>query len=254
MKKIIYTSMCVLLMGSWIYVRTTKNTFESENIELQNNEVVLFDGETFKGWRGYNRADMPKAWTIENNCLKINSAETAGVTEAWRKDRGDIVFNQKFADFELSFEWKVAKGAMSGVYYKVQEYVGSDGSNILAPKYEIMDDAIEVQKGKYLSASIYDIVPSTSSNTRPCGQWNESKIIVKGGTVRHIQNGESLLDFDLSSENWANKLEGSDWAKSLEAKHYSIILECGKNKEQGYIALQDRRKDVWFRNIRIKQI
>ncbi len=254
MKKRIYTSMCVLMMGTWIYVKTTKGIVESENIEQHNKEVVLFDGETFNGWRGYNRQDMPKAWTIENNSLKINSVETAGVTETWRKDRGDIIFNQKFADFELSFEWKVAKGAKSGVYYKVQEYAPNESSNIMAPKYEIMDDAMGVQKGNYLSASIYDIVPSTNSNTRPCGQWNESKIIVKGGAVRHIQNGESLLDFDLTSENWANKLEGSDWAKRLEAKEYSIILECGKNKEQGYIALQDMGKDVWFRNIKIKQI
>ncbi len=254
MKKIIYTSMCVLLMGSWIYVRTTKDKAESESIELQNKEIVLFDGATFKGWRGYNRADMPKAWTIENNSIKINGTDDAEESELWRKDRGDIIFTQKFADFELSFEWKVSKGSKSGVYYKVKEYDGNDDSNILAPKYEIMDDAMTLQKDNYLSASMYDIFTPAAPNSRPCGQWNESKIIVKGGEVRHIQNGKALLDFDLSSENWANKLESSHWAKNLKAEQYSIILECGKNNTPGYIALEDMGKDVWFRNIKVKEI
>ncbi len=247
MKKVIYTSMCVLLMGAWIYVRTTNNNSKTT---ASNEEVVLFDGKTFEGWRGYNRADIPKAWTIEDNSLKINSKGSIGVSEEWRQDRGDIVFGQKFSDFELSFEWKVSKGSKSGVYYKVQEYNGGRDTSILAPKYEIVDDAL----GSEVSASIYDIVPSTVSNSLPCGQWNKSKIIVKGGEVKHIQNGERLLDFDLSSENWASKLEKSAWAKTLDAEHYSIILECGKKKEPGYIALQDMGNDVWFRKIKIKEI
>ena len=254
MKKIIYTSMCVLLMGTWIFVRTTKGKAESENAEPENKEVVLFDGSTFKGWRGYNRADMPKAWTIENHSLKINSKESDEDSEVWRQDRGDIIFNQKFEDFELSFEWKVSNGSKSGVYYMVQEYGGNEGSNIFAPKYEITDDALGAQNENYFSASIYDIVPSAGSNSKPCGEWNESKIIVKGGEVRHIQNGKALLDFDLTSGNWAKKLQSSDWAKKLETEQYSIILECGEKLEPGYIALQDKGKDVWYRNIKIKEI
>lgn len=33
--------------------------------------IVLFNGKNFDGWRGYNRTDMPKAWTIEAELLKL---------------------------------------------------------------------------------------------------------------------------------------------------------------------------------------
>ena len=38
--------------------------------------------------------------------------------EAGAKDGGDIIFaNKKFKNFELAFDWKVDKGANSGVFY-----------------------------------------------------------------------------------------------------------------------------------------
>lgn len=42
--------------------------------EKQNDGewISLFDGETFEGWRGYHRTDMPAAWTIEDGAIKIN--------------------------------------------------------------------------------------------------------------------------------------------------------------------------------------
>lgn len=38
------------------------------------NVLVLFDGETFEGWRAYNGTEVPAAWTIEDGAIKINGS------------------------------------------------------------------------------------------------------------------------------------------------------------------------------------
>ena len=89
---------------------------------------------TFDGWRGYNRTDVPSAWTIEDGCIKINES---GMGEAGAKDGGDIIFaNEKFKNFELAFDWKVDKGANSGVFYLAQE-IPNQPIYISAPEYQV---------------------------------------------------------------------------------------------------------------------
>ena len=36
------------------------------------NTVVLFDGTSLEGWRGYGKTEVPSRWTIEDGCLKFN--------------------------------------------------------------------------------------------------------------------------------------------------------------------------------------
>ena len=40
----------------------------------KEGRYVIFDGKTFNGWRGYDRADVPGAWTIEDGAIKINGS------------------------------------------------------------------------------------------------------------------------------------------------------------------------------------
>ena len=91
------------------------STATAQTADVEEGFVAIFDGKTFDGWRGYNRTDVPSAWTIEDGCIKINES---GMGEAGAKDGGDIIFaNKKFKNFELAFDWKVDKGAKSGVFY-----------------------------------------------------------------------------------------------------------------------------------------
>ena len=73
---------------------------------------ILFDGETFNGWRGYNRDDVPPRWTIEDGAIKINGS---GDGEAQSEDGGDLIFGYKFKNFELSVDWKVSEEGNSGI-------------------------------------------------------------------------------------------------------------------------------------------
>ncbi|MDR0349126.1 MAG: DUF1080 domain-containing protein, partial [Tannerella sp.] len=98
--------------------------------------ITLFDGETFTGWRGYNREDVPAAWIINDGAIQIKGS---GGGEAGAKDGGDILFAHKFKNFEFEFEWKVAKGSNSGVFYMIQEVEG-EYAYISAPEYQVLDN------------------------------------------------------------------------------------------------------------------
>ena len=129
--------------------------------------VVLFDGTSLDGWRGYNKDTVPSAWTLEDGCIKINGS---GAGEAGARNGGDLIFGaEKFGNFELSFEWKVAKGSNSGVFYMIQE-VPDTPSYYSAPEYQILDnenhpDAKLGVDGNRKSASLYDMIPAKPQNS-----------------------------------------------------------------------------------------
>ena len=209
--------------------------------------ISLFDGKTFEGWRGYHRTDMPAAWTIEDGAIKINGS---GAGEAGAKDGGDIIFDQKFKNFELEFEWKVAEGSNSGVFYLAQE---TEGEPIWksSPEYQVLDnerhpDARLGKDGNRMSASLYDLVPASPQNAKPAGEWNKGGIMVYKGTVIHYQNGKPVVEYHLWTDDWKNMVADSKFAS------YDAFINAGGENHEGYIGLQDHGDDVWYRNIRIK--
>jgi len=98
MKKllIIPLLMTALIASSCASCNNNKKQVQEED----PNIVVLFDGETFEGWRAYNGTDIPGAWTIEDGAIKINGS---GRGEAGAENGGDIIFDRKFGNFEMTF-------------------------------------------------------------------------------------------------------------------------------------------------------
>lgn len=208
---------------------------------------VLFDGESFDGWRGYGRNDIPTAWTIDDGAIKIN-----GLHRGDAADGGDIIFDRKFSNFELTFEWKVSKGANSGVFYLVQE-IKDKPIWKSSPEYQILDNAnhIDAKRGvnnNRQSASLYDLIPAVPQNSKPFGEWNSGRIIVYKGTVTHSQNGEDVLTYNLWTDQWKEMVEKG---KFEDSEHF---INAGGENLEGYIGLQDHGDDVWFRNIKVKEL
>jgi hypothetical protein len=79
---------------------------------------VIFNGKNLKGWRGYGKDHVPTKWSVENGAIKFNGT---GGGEAQMGDGGDIIFTHMFKNFELDLEWKVSKGANSGIFYLARE-------------------------------------------------------------------------------------------------------------------------------------
>ena len=172
------------------------------------NTIVLFDGTSLEGWRGYGKDHVPARWVIEDGCLKFNGS---GGGEAQTGEGGDIIFDQKFKNFELSFEWKISEGGNSGVFYLAQEIKKEDGSYepiyISAPEYQILDNVNHIDAGLGVdgnrkSASLYDMIPAKPQNSKGWGEWNTSKIVCYKGTVVHYQNDQPVVEYHLWTPQW----------------------------------------------------
>ncbi|RHJ80030.1 DUF1080 domain-containing protein [Parabacteroides sp. AM08-6] len=221
----------------------------------KDGKITIFDGKTFKGWRGYDRADVPEAWSIKDGSIHMKSS---GAGEAGAKDGGDLIFAHKFKNFELEWEWKVAKGANSGVFIMIQEVEGQP-SYISAPEYQILDnenhpDAKLGENGNRMSASLYDMIPAKPQNSKPFGQWNKSKIMCYKGTVVHYQNDEVVVEYHLWTPQWKEMLDKSKFSKDKWPLAYELLLNCGGPNKEGFIGLQDHGDEVWFRNITVKEL
>ena len=215
--------------------------------------ITMFDGKTLNGWRGYDRTDVPNAWEVNDGAIHIKGS---GAGEAGAKDGGDLVFAHKFKNFELEWEWKVAKGANSGVFIMIQEVEGQP-SYISAPEFQILDnanhpDAKLGKDGNRMSSSLYDMIPAKPQNSKPFGEWNKSKIMCYKGTVVHYQNDEPVVEYHLWTQQWKEMLDKSKFSKDKWPLAYELLLNCGGPNKEGFIGLQDHGDDVWYRNIKIK--
>ena len=217
--------------------------------------ITLFDGETFNGWRGYDKDSMPGQWEVVDGTIHIKGS---GNGEAGADDGGDILFNHKFKNFEFEAEWKVGKGSNSGILYMIQEVEGQP-SYISAPEYQVLDnenhpDAKLGVDGNRQSASLYDMIPAKPQNAKPYGEWNKAKIVCYKGTVVHYQNDQVVAEYHLWTPKWKEMLDKSKFKKSEWPLAYELLLNCGGKNKEGFIGFQDHGDDVWYRNIRIKVI
>ena len=280
MKKIIYSSFCCLILVA-VLTACGGNTKKSEPMILEyggvenptvdladfttdeDGYIVIFDGRTFNGWRGYGKDYVPAKWIIEDEAIKFNGT---GGGEAQDGEGGDIIFAHKFKNFELELEWKISKGGNSGIFYLAQEIQTTDPNTgelrmepiyISSPEYQVLDNEnhVDAKLGKdnnRQSASLYDMIPAVPQNSKPFGEWNKAKILVYRGTIVHGQNDENVLEYHLWTQQWTDMLQASKFSQDKWPLAYELLNNCGGANREGYIGLQDHGDDVWYRNIRIK--
>jgi hypothetical protein len=226
--------------------------------EENPNTIVLFDGTSLEGWRGYGKDHMPARWSIEDGCLKFSGT---GGGEAQTGEGGDVIFAaQKFKNFELELEWKISKGGNSGIFYLAQEVENGKGGYepiyVSAPEYQVLDnerhpDARLGVDGNRQSASLYDMIAAKPQNSKPAGEWNKTKILVYKGTVVHYQNDEPVLEYHLWTPQWTEMLQKSKFSEQRWPVAFNLLNNCGGENHEGYIGLQDHGDDVWYRNIKV---
>ena len=220
----------------------------------ENGAIILFDGETFTGWRGYGQDAVPGKWTIEDGAIKINGS---GQGEAHVADGGDIIFEHKFKNFELTFDWKVDENSNSGILYLAREIKG-EPIWISSPEYQILDnighpDAQLGVDGNRQSASLYDMIPAVPQNAKEVGEWNQGGILVYKGTVVHKLNGKNVLEYHLWTPKWNELIADSKFKPGGDFPlAYSLLTNLGGEEREGYIGLQDHGDNVWYKNIKIK--
>ena len=195
--------------------------------------VPLSNGKDLSGWTDAAGKAPGEGWKVEEGGV-IHRAGKAG----------DLFTAKEYGDFELSFSWKVAAGGNSGVKYRMKEYAGK---GLLGPEYQVLDDEKhpDAKVGpQRQSAALYDLVAADAAAKRlkPPGEWNESRIVVRGGSIEHWLNGAKVVSITVGSDAW----------KAVHAKSkFKGVADFAANAK-GRIMLQDHGDEVWFRGLMIR--
>lgn len=198
---------------------------------------LLFNGKDLSGWKKYNDGEVT-GWTVKDGVL--NNSGGGG------SHGGDIITkNQDYKDFELYLEWKINPQSNSGVFYHAKE--GGEGAiSRSGIEYQLIDGKGWPSKihDYQFSGALYAMYPPKEFAVKPVGEWNVTRIIVKGPHVEHWLNGKKVVDCEMWSKDWYERKSKSKWKD---------IPTWGEAKEGG-IGLQDHGGLTQFRNIKIRRL
>lgn len=220
-----------------LVMAVTLSSFAADNTLTDAEKAagwkLLFDGKSLDGWQEYGSHARPdQGWQVKDGIL----TKLAGV------HGGDIITEQKYGDFELSWDWRIAKDGNNGVKYLVTEKRrGAPGH-----EYQMLDDEGNPDdKGgaKHLTAAFYDVLPAAADKPlKPAGEWNHSRILLKGNHVEHWLNGRKVLEYTLGSPEVMTAVAKSKF------RHAPGFGE----KIDGYIMLTDHHDGCSFKNLMIR--
>jgi hypothetical protein len=206
---------------------------------------LLFNGKSFDGWRGFHSDKVPAGWAIEDGCIKKVPAQ-GELGQAG----GDLITFDQFDNFEFSIEWKLSKEANSGIKYLISESLPPTGRSGVSFEYQVLDDENHPDAkagiaGNRTAGSLYDLIPaSKAKKLKPIGEFNRTRIVVKGNHIEHWLNGVKVVEFERGGEKLKQHIAESKF------KNTKGFGETAK----GHILLQDHGDAVWYRNIKIRTL
>lgn len=190
--------------------------------------TALFNGKDLTGWRGGDTFDHRVLLAMAPAERTAKIAEwTKSLTEPgkdgkphWRAENGVLendgsgryaTTEKDYGDFELMLEYKIEKGADSGVYLRG------------APQVQIWDTAIPDTKdigyakgsgGLWNNAKGSPGQEPLVKADNPIGQWNHLRVVMVGSRVSVWLNKKLVVDHAILENtyyNKANKVKPENW-------------------------------------------
>src|SRR4051812_26527886 len=189
----------------------------------------IFDGKTLDGWQ--NGKD---GYVVED-----------GAIVSQPKGSGNLATVKEYGDFHLKFEFKLTPGANNGIGIRVPD---EEPGKRLDPAFQgmeiqVLDDANDrykdIKEWQH-HGSVYGVVPAKTGFLKPAGEWNSEEIIAKGKQIKVILNGETIVDADVAKASENGTLDGKE--------------HPGLKRDSGHICFCGHGTEVWFRNMRIKEL
>ena len=215
---------------------------------------LLWDGNSSQGWRGAQLEEFPKqGWNMMNGLLTV---EKSGGGES--ANGGDIVTIKKYKNFILEVDFRITRGANSGIKYFVDPDLNTGAGSAIGCEYQILDDQNHPDAkagiaGNRTLASLYDLIKAdallygqdnTPKRFNGVGSWNRARIEVRGAKVAHYLNGIKVVEYERGTQMW----------KALVAYSKYVNWPAFGEAESGHILLQDHGDEVSFKNIKILEL
>lgn len=234
MKKYILTSLICLLSAASLATGalSAPNTLTDE--EKKDGWQLLFDGKTLDHWRNFKKEGISPNWVVKDGAMvKL-------------KKGGDIVTKEKYENFDLKLEWKIAIGGNSGIFILANETKADKQIYTRAPEIQLLDNEKHADNklATHRSGSLYDMIAAPPESQKAAGEWNSVRILFNNRHLQVWQNGVVAFDVKLGSE---------EWKKALNASKFKTWKGFGEALD-GHIGFQEHGDDVSFRNIRIKKL
>ena len=189
------------------------------------------------GWEDLFEPDLsnaklsPGGWVMEDGVLSA-------------KGHGMIWTRASYGNFVLDLEFKVAKGANSGVFLRPGD-IGKPVTGIEVQIHETTDGK------KYgMVGAIYDAIAPSKNVSKPAGQWNRYTIACVDSRVYVVFNGEQIIDIDL--DDWTEPHQNPDGTPnkfSTPLKDYPRVGPVGLQGIHG-----KGGQPVWFRALKIRAL
>jgi len=213
--------------------------------EIRDGWTLLFDGQDLSQWKDYNGTEVTNGWAAVDGCIQAPGDGSDG--------SGYLVTKKSYADFILSWDWKLTYGGNSGLIYHVVEAPYFTVPYVTGPEYQLIDNEgwedvnapAKLEEWQKLGVDYAMHLPDYSKmKVNPQGEWNTSKIVFDNGHVEHWLNGEKILEFEAWTDEWFELKGAGKWAGAPE---YGLARE-------GLICLQDHGDPAAFKNIKIKEL
>lgn len=141
---------------------------------------------------------------------------------------------ERFGDFDLHAEFKVAPGANSGIFVRMQP--GEQDRRGF--EIQVQDD-FGKPIDKNTCGAIYDVVTPMYNMCFPAGEWNSLDVSVHGGEVEITMNGWLIVKANL------------DQMTMPLGKYKVPFAELPK---EGVLAIQNHYTEAWYRNVMIRPV
>jgi hypothetical protein len=205
--------------------------------------TLLWDGRTTAGWRGARLTTFPgRGWEIRDGALSVLQTEGKEAAAG-----GDIVTEQEYGNFELVLEYRLTRGANSGIKYFVSTALDTGAGSAIGAEFQVLDDAVHPDAklgvaGNRTNAGLYDLIAPINRRPNPIGEWNQARIVVRGSHVEHWLNGFRTVEYERGTQLWRALVSHSKY------KAWPNFGEAAR----GRILLQDHGNDVSYRSIKLR--